>query len=322
MSGDDDVRESFTAQVDAIAVHYGIPRSEVSPVPEQGQVNLTVFLGDDLVLRLPRKQAFEVRLAKEAAVIPVARRAGVPTAALVRYDASRAVVDMPYMILERLHGHTLGECGYQPEASGRAHASLGELLAVLHEVTMKGAGPIAGVEQRPALLPGPLVEWLIDAGELGRAQGRWLLDWLAFLESRGAGAYEPVLVHGDVSPSNLFVDEHGEVSALIDWGSAHWGEPLRDLVDLPIRALPNLLAGYRSAGRSARTVGHVGDGGASLEAGALRWHLLMALAKLHKGPSTSERRNWSAPKQARFLEILRFVASNPPSPWPQLVLPA
>lgn len=321
MSGSDHILGPFAEHVHALAAHYGIPRGEVSPVPEQGQVNFTVFLGDDLVLRLPRKQAFEIRLAKEAAVIPVAQRAGVPTASLLRYDASRVVVDVPYMILERLHGHTLGERGYEPEASERAHASLGELLATLHEVRMKDVGPPAGVEQRPALLPGPLVDWLIDAGELGRAQGRWLLDWLAFLEAKEAGASEPVLVHGDVSPSNLFVDGHGEIEAIIDWGSCHWGDPLRDTVDLPMRALPSILAGYRSASRSAGFQTDVRDDDASLEAGALRWHILIALAKLHKGPSTSERRHWSAPKQARLLEILRFLASEPPYPWTELVLP-
>ncbi|MFD2079147.1 Predicted kinase, aminoglycoside phosphotransferase (APT) family [Actinopolymorpha cephalotaxi] len=321
MSGTDRIPGSFAEQVHAIAAHYGIPRGEVSPAPEQGQVNFTVFLGDDLVLRLPREQRFEVRLAKEAAVIPIAQHAGVPTADLVRYDASHEVVDVPYMLLERLRGHTLGERGYEPGTSERAHTSLGELLATLHEVRMKDVGPLAGVEQRPALLPGPMVDWLIDAGELGRTQGRWLLGWLAFLEAKEAGASEPVLVHGDVSPSNLFVDRHGEVDAIIDWGSCHWGDPLRDTVDLPMRALPSILTGYRSASRSAGFDSDVRGDDAALEARALRWHILIALAKLHKGPSTSERRHWSAPKQARLLEILRFFASDPPSPWPELVLP-
>ncbi len=322
MTGSDHILGPFADHVHAIATHYGTPLGDVSPVPEQGQVNLTVFLGDDLVLRIPRKRSFEVRLAKEAAVIPLAQRAGVPTADLVHYDESRAVVDVPYILLERRRGHTLGERGYRPEASTRAHESLGELLVVLHEVRMKDVGPIAGVEQRPPLLPGPLVEWLIDAGELGRAQGQWLLDWLAFLEVKDVRASDPVLVHGDISPSNLFVNPDGEVDAVIDWGSAHWGDPLRDVVDLPVRALPSLLTGYRSAGRSAGFDSHVREDDRSLEAGALRWHLLMALAKLHKGPSTSEKRNWSAPKQARLLEILRFIASDPPSPWPELVQPA
>lgn len=322
MSRSDHIPVPFADHVQAIADHYGTPPGKVSLVPEQGQVNLTVILGDDFVLRVPRKQAFEARLAKEAAVIPVAQRAGVPTASLVHYDASRAVVDVPYMILERLHGQTLGELGYRPEASARAHESLGELLEVLHEVRMKDVAPIAGVEQRPALLPGPMVDWLIDAGELGRAQGRWLLDWITFLETEGGRASELVLVHGDVSPSNLFVDDRGEVDAIVDWGSCHWGDPLRDVVNLPIRALPSILAGYRSACRSAGSKSDVREDDRSVEAGALRWHLLIALAKLHKGPSTSEKRHWSAPKQARFLEILRFLASGPPSPWPELVLPA
>jgi len=37
------------------------------------------------------------------------------------------------------------------------------------------------------------------------------------------------------------------VTALLDWGCAEWGSPARDLVGFPIRALPDLLSGYRSA---------------------------------------------------------------------------
>lgn len=44
----------FTEDVYAIATHYGVPARDVEPAPSQGQVNLTVFLGAELVLRIPR----------------------------------------------------------------------------------------------------------------------------------------------------------------------------------------------------------------------------------------------------------------------------
>ncbi|MGW5363868.1 phosphotransferase family protein [Actinopolymorpha pittospori] len=316
-----DVSRSLANDVNVIAAHYGVSAADVSPAPQQGQVNLTVFLGQDLVLRIPRKTVHEDLLAKEAAVIPVAQSAGVPTATLVSYDASRKTVDVPYMILERVHGPTLGEFGYEPEASVRAHASLAEILAVLHKLRRDDIGSIAGVSEPSEFSAERLVESLVKAGELGRTQARWLKDWFAFLETQGASASmsESVLVHGDVSPSNLIVDGKGQVTAIIDWGKADWGDPVRDFLYLPLRALPSLLSGYRLATRSRGSASDVCGEGKSLEARALWYQLFWALAKLRGKPSTSEKRHWSAPRQARFFEILRFVSTAPPSPWPELL---
>ena len=310
---------SFANDVNAIAAHYGISCGEVSLVPQQGQVNLTVYLGRDLVLRIPRKRAFEDRLAKEAAVIPIVQSAGVPTSGLVSYDASHRIADVPYIVLERLQGPTLGELGYEPGVSVRANTSLSEILAVLHELRRKDTGSIAGVPEPSVFSAERLVGSLREAGELGGTQARWLIDWFAFLEAQGATSAEPVLLHGDISPSNLMVDSKGQVTAIIDWGKAGFGDPIRDFVYLPPWALPSLLSGYRLATRSRDSSGGVCDEGNALEAGALWYHLFWALAKLRGKPSTSEKRHWSAPRQARFFEILRFLSSAPPSPWAELL---
>ena len=314
-----DVSSSLANDVNVIAAHYGVSAADVSLVPQQGQVNLTVFLGQDLVLRIPRKPAHEGLLAKEAAVISLAQSAGVPTATLVSYDASRKIVRVPYVILERVHGPTLGEFGYEPEVSVRAHASLAEILAVLHTLRRKDIGSIAGVSEPSEFSVERLVESLAKAGELGRTQARWLKDWFAFLEAQGASMSESVLVHGDVSPSNLIVDSKGQVVTIIDWGKAGWGDPVRDFLYLPVRALPSLLSGYRSATQSRGSASDICGEGKSLEARALWCQLFWALAKLRGKPSTSEQRHWSAPRQARLFEILRFVSAAPPRPWPELL---
>ncbi|MBE1612137.1 phosphotransferase family protein [Actinopolymorpha pittospori] len=314
-----DASNSLADDVNVIAAHYGVSAADVTPVPQQGQVNLTVFLGQDLVLRIPRKPVHEGLLAKEAAVIPLAQSAGVPTATLVSYDASRKTVDVPYMILERVHGPTLGEFGYEPGASVRTHASLAEILAVLHELRRNDIGSIAGVSEPSEFAAERLVESLVKAGELGRIQARWLTDWFAFLETQGASIAESVLLHGDVSPSNLIVDGKGQVAAIIDWGKAGWGDPVRDFLYLPVRALPGLLSGYRSATQSRGSTSDICSEGRSLEARALWYQLFWALAKLRGKPSTSEKRHWSAPRQARFFEILRFVSTAHPSPWSELL---
>jgi aminoglycoside phosphotransferase (APT) family kinase protein len=319
MSDSHRVMDSFLDEVTAIAAKYGVSREGFFPAPQQGEVNLTVCLGENLILRIPRNKAAEISLAKEAEVINIVQKAGVPTAGVVAYDSSRELVGTPYMVMERLHGRTLGGIGYAADANYSAYTSLAQILAKLHQLRMKDVRPIPQVPEPAAFSPSHLIQRLRDAGELGTAQAQWLLDWFDFLGDRAAIDVEPVLLHGDVIPSNLIVDDSGDVTALIDWGCTEWGDPVRDFVDLPTRALPSLLAGYRSARRTLGLSGDSHDEDGFLEAGALWYQLYWALAKLRKSPSTSEARNWSVPRQARFMEIFRFLTGPLPRPWSDLV---
>ncbi len=318
MSDGGRLMDSFRTDITVIAARYGVPPEDVFPAPQQGEVNLTIILGESLILRIPRHAAAETSLAKEADVINIVQKAGVPTAGVVTYDSSRELVGIPYMVLERLHGPTLGGIGYEADANDRAYTSLAHILAKLHQLRMRDVDPIPLVPAPAVFSAGHLVQRLCEAGELGTAQGRWLTDWFDFLGERAAINVEPVLLHGDVLPSNLIVGASGDVTALIDWGCAEWGDPVRDFVDLPTRALPSLLSGYRSARRALGLSGDSPDDG-FLEAGALWYQLFWAMAKLRKSSSTSEARNWSVPRQARFLEILRFVTGPLPRPWSDLV---
>jgi macrolide phosphotransferase len=313
------VLDPFRNEVAVIAAKYDVAPGRFFPAPQQGEVNLTVCLGESLILRIPRNEAAEVSLAKEAEVINIVQNAGIPTAAVVTYDSSREFVNTPYMVMERLHGRTLGGIGYEADANYGAYTSLAQILAGLHTLRMKDVGPIPHVPEPAVFSSTRLIRGLCDEGELGAIQARWLMDWFDFLGERAAINVEPVLLHGDVLPSNLIVDASGDVTALIDWGCTEWGDPVRDFVDLPTRALPSLLSGYRSARRALVLSGDPLDGDGFLEAGALWYQLFWALAKLRKSPSTSETRNWSVPRQARFMEILRFLTGPLPRPWSDLV---
>lgn len=68
---------------------------------------------------------------------------------------------------------------------------------------------------------------------------RVLASWDRALEATPWTA-EPLLVHGDLFPGNVLV-EGGRVSAIIDWGNVHFGDPATDLV-----------AAWRLFGRDAR----------------------------------------------------------------------
>lgn len=49
MSGLAEIPASIAPSVDAIAMRLGVPSRHISLAPQQGLINLTVYLGDDLV---------------------------------------------------------------------------------------------------------------------------------------------------------------------------------------------------------------------------------------------------------------------------------
>jgi aminoglycoside phosphotransferase len=309
----------FGEDVQAVAAYYGVSEKDVVPAPAQGEVNLTVFLGSELVLRIPRTTAAAERLSKEAEVIPLVRDAGVPTPELVSYDPTLRVGSVPYIVLQRVHGATLAE--QPPGLTGcrRMLDSLGEVLVTLHQVRLSRVRPASAIPAAPFRFSASgLLRRLVEAGEIGSAQHDWLLERFALLQPEAPSLADPVLLHRDVIPSNVMVDGEGRVMALLDWGCAEWGSPARDLVGLPIRALPGLMSGYRSALGVAPS-GDDPDDGLALERDALWYHLYLALARLLKEPSTSEERNWAAPRSATLLDILAFTSSAATEPWPVLL---
>jgi aminoglycoside phosphotransferase (APT) family kinase protein len=176
--------------------------------------------------------------------------------------------------------------------------------------------PIRGVEDAEFSLE-DLLDQLTNCGEIGGNQAAWLRRWFRHLEARGARSSELVLLHGDVMPSNLIVNNSGDVTAIIDWGSACWGEAARDLAGFRTSTLPAIVDVYRNVARLQQAA--AGRTVASLDASVLWYQLFFALAKLLGRQSTSETRNWSAPRGARLFEVLRFLSSNVPDRWRDLL---
>ncbi|MGO2721320.1 phosphotransferase family protein [Brachybacterium tyrofermentans] len=305
----------FADDVQAVATHFGVAEVDVVPVPTQGQVNLTVFLGEELVLRVPRAPRASEQFEKEAQVIPMVRAAGVPTPELVHHDSGCLIASVPTMVLRRVHGATLAEGVLDPSGRRRALGSLGEILRALHRIRRSDVGVGGAIPEPFTFSPSEVLGRLVEAGEIGSVQHDWLLEQFALLRPEGPRQADPVLLHRDVSPSNVMIDHGGQVTALLDWGCAEWGSPARDLVGLPIRDMPDLLAGYRSASGGALSADGP-DAGTALERDALWYHLYLALARLLKEPSTSEDRNWAAPRSATLIDLLAFTAGMSPESWP------
>ena len=249
-------------------------------------------------------------------MIPFALDRGIPTAKLVSFDSGHSIADVTYMVLERLHGRTIDDMPSLTNDANRTYRSLFEILSSLHSVRRDSEPPIRGVETAEFSWE-PLLDQLTSDGEIGSNQAAWLQRWFHHLEARGARSSDPVLLHGDVMPSNLILNNSGGVTAIIDWGSACWGEAARDLASFRTSTLPGIVDVYRNIAGMHRTA--AGGADASLEASVLWYQLFFALAKLLGRQSTSEKRNWSAPRGARLLEVTRFFSADVPDRWRTLL---
>nr|WP_238362622.1 phosphotransferase [Actinopolymorpha pittospori] len=309
--GGDSRREMLAA----IGDRYQIPVEDMAAAPAPGAANHVYFLGDHLVLRIPRGGGARfAELAKEATIIPAARKAGVRTPAVVTYDDSCTVVSVPYLVVERVRGRDLGALGIEPAEAADAYREVGVSLARLHRLSRHGIGSLSGVGVMPDEDPRPAVVALAEAGYVDVGAARWLVGWFERLAVWRPEDAPQVIVHGDASPTNIVVEGAGpRRAALVDWGDAAWADPAVDFAKLPLRALPFALDGYLTdvAPRSRPEVEH------SWAARALWYHLSWALHRIPHEPRTDER-VWTAPPASRLLELLRFFAGSPPEPWRSL----
>jgi len=278
---------------ESIASRYGVSPREVPG----GVANRAYTLGDDLFLRIPRTPEFEADLLKEVAVIPIARAAGVRTPAIVDFDSTAT----PYLVMERIHATDLVDTATRDPS---LWSDLGDQVRRLHGTKQQ---ELAGVPTDDYGNPRPTVERLATDGYIDAGTAKWLLTWFDRLETRFDREAPNVLLHGDLAPQNVMVDQNGRFQALIDWGDAAWGPAAMEFAKLRLEEVAELLPGY---------TGDLPSTG-ELEAAVLWFHLSWGLSNLTGQPRTDQR-HWTAPPASRLLGVLRFFGSNPPAPWDTL----
>ncbi len=279
----------------ALASRYAIPPAAIHEVPG-GVANRAYTLGNHLFLRIPRTEEFVQDLLKEAAVIPVARAAGVRTPAIIDLDTTRTLVDAPYMVLEQVRGTDLVDTA---TPSPTFWHEVGTQIALLHQVDQ----PPAGIAPDDGGDPRPTVDKLAVDGYLDAGTANWLLDCFDHLAAQIPPEQPPVLLHGDLAPQNLMA-QGNQLVALIDWGDAAWGPAGMEFAKLPLEQVVDTLRGYR--------------GREGTEAAVLWFHLSWGLSNLTQAPQPGQR-HWTAPPASRLLGVLRFYASSPPAPWRNLI---
>jgi hypothetical protein len=172
----------------SIARRHGLDVENFSLLPEAGVFNAIYLLGEDFILRVPRRHpAFVAAARKEAIAVPSARAAGVRTPRMLAFDDSLELLPVPYSIYERVHGETLGLLDQDPADTPGVWTELGRDLALLHTRVGKD-GPVADLELEEMPDPRPWPGELAVEGYFSDTEARWLSGWLERLAPGGAWA--------------------------------------------------------------------------------------------------------------------------------------
>lgn len=189
-----------------------------------GWDNAMLRLGDDLLVRLPRRTAAAALVEHEQAWLP--RLApGLPAAVPVPVRVGRPGAGYPWSwsVLPWLAGSPLTELPMSDR--GRAAAGLGTFLAALHRPADDDvwSSPYRGVpiRERADLVAERLPRLA------GAAESALRHHWQRVLADPDPPALR-LWVHGDVHPLNVLI-EGGGLAAVIDWGDLTAGDPAGDL---------------------------------------------------------------------------------------------
>ncbi len=283
-------------EVQAIVERHAIDLDgPIEPLRSSGVVHSLWVLDSNWVLRVPKNEAMCLGDHRcEAVAIPLVLGVGVRTPALLVFDDSLTILDVPFSIVERVHGIDLSAQPFEHPG----YEQVGRELATLHSADLRPPG-------HPWLRKpnGPEVEQLVDrvvtSGLLHTAGTEWIESLCERLDRLIASTVPPtVFVHGDVKPDNVMIDTAGNVQ-LIDWGDAGFGDPAYDFQSLPMRSIELALRGYR-------TVRRVDD--PSLEARIIRRVLARSLSNLCRTPLTGP--SWYRPVAANLTDLLTFAVDR------------
>jgi aminoglycoside phosphotransferase (APT) family kinase protein len=202
----------------------------VVPVDQPGWDNRTFRLGDAMSVRLPSAESYVPSVEKEHTWLPrLAPQLPLPIPVPLALGTPSSEYPWPWSVRCWIDG--------RPSSRERIH----DLVAFAHHLTeflvaLQGAdpsgGPPAGAHcfHRGGSLRVYDSETHAAIAELGpRIDGAAATDtWQAALEATWTGP--PVWFHGDIASGNLLLDDRGDLSAVIDFGTSGVGDPACDLV--------------------------------------------------------------------------------------------
>lgn len=227
--------ELDAAQLSAICAKHDLGQRHIGRMTSTGVVNSIYTLGDDLVLRVPKNMPEALSdTYTESVASPVAHAAGVRTPALVAWDESFDILDVPYTIHDLVDGEPS-----ELDFDGPVWRHLGRDVARMHATITECPDPLGRLDHAGRADETRILEWAPGTETQG-----WLERCIDRLRPLIADVVPARFLHNDVSNNNV-LHKDGEYAALIDWGDAAWGDPSLEFASLPMVAVMPMLAGYR-----------------------------------------------------------------------------
>jgi fructosamine-3-kinase len=168
-------------------------------------------------------------------------RTSIPIAEVLAADFSRTRIDRDYMLVRALPGVPLSDAPHMTGARmDAALTQLGAQLYQLHNLTapdclaMQAYGYLGQhhpIDPQPTwfaafrLMWGKLLDDVVACDAYSVAEAQALRDLLDRYQEHFAHPVQPCLLHMDVWAQNILVDAAGDVTGLVDFDRALWGDP-------------------------------------------------------------------------------------------------
>jgi len=164
----------------------------------------------------------------------------IPVAEIVGYDFSRTRIDRDYLLMTALSGTPLSDAvGLSLAQFQQALRQVGEYVRQLHALTASEQlgnqnygylGAHHPMDPQPTWAAAFKVMWnkLIDdvnaCGSYTPQEGQMMRDLLELHLEQFDGPVTPSLLHMDIWSQNILIDQMGNVSGLVDFDRALWGD--------------------------------------------------------------------------------------------------
>ncbi|MFC1714965.1 phosphotransferase family protein [Candidatus Poribacteria bacterium] len=162
----------------------------------------------------------------------VLSQTAVPVPHILTYDDSHTLIDRDFLIMERLPGLPLTEA--HSVSNDLVLKQVGEYLAQVHSLTAEYYGYLGAhqpMEPQPTWLDAFEIMWnkmIDDVVMVGHYDAEESEMMRSLLDQYIAMFDHPVpasLLHMDIWHQNILVNREGNVTGLVDWDRALWGDP-------------------------------------------------------------------------------------------------
>ncbi|MGE0190543.1 MAG: phosphotransferase [Planctomycetota bacterium] len=189
-------------------------------------------VNDDYVFRFPRRHMAVPTLEAEAAILPALDdRLPLAVPRLLFRGQPGYGVTAPFVGLSWLPGTTACRVAVEDEVRATWAAPLGRFLRALHDTPLPTKTPGDTIHRADLVRRTPVTKRRFAELAAACDDERVHAAFRRFeaLDPEALPAPPSCLVHGDLYPRHVVVDDGGALAGVIDWGDAHQGDPSLDL---------------------------------------------------------------------------------------------